>query len=424
VSKTGDILSRIFSLSALSFERRQKAYCCLVFFAFLFASVTSSFQQVVAADIEVVTKLRATEEYSDNIFYDVDDRMEDWITRVTPELAVRRKTEKSSVEISTRFPIIAYAENNDLDHVDQYYTLSGSASVTPLTSVFGNAEYAITSSNDRDVEETGITLDTNKRRRQTFGAGIDHTFSEKTAGSLSASFQDDLPDDPDAGHFQSYSVNSGLTHVLDWFEIPTVARFNAGYANYRYPTSETDTWYVNLGINRQINEKWEYTVDLGPRYTVTAYEVQRLETNPLRLVTETETDGTIGAKILVSLDYQGPSSRCNLTLSHDTSGSAGTSGTSNRSELKLDLSHRFSYNWRAGLNASYYLNTADREDFNRGNIDERRLWVRPRLNYMVNKDIHIELSYRFNRTQNRETGTVSRTNRVALQFTWQRDWME
>jgi hypothetical protein len=411
-------------LSALGLQLRppRPSHWVAAFLGFLI--VTGTAGPTYPADVEVTASLLAREEYSDNLFYSADDVLEDWITRVEPKLQLIRKTEKSSLEVSTRFPVYTYADNHELNHVDQYYDLAGSLQFTPLTSISASAGYSITSSNDRDVEETGITLDIEKRWRQTYSIAANHSFSERTSASFSASFLDDRPDDPNASHFQSYSANTGLTHVLNWFEIPTVARFNAGYANYRYPTSATDTWYVNLGFNRRIDEKWEYTMDLGPRYTVTAYETLRLLTNPLRLVTETESDGTLGARVLVNLSYKGAATQCNVTLSHDTAGSSGTSGTTNRSEVKLDLSHRFSYKWSGLLGVSYYLNTADREDFNRSDIDERRLWVRPAIHYRFNNDCRAEFMYVLNVNQDREAGSTGYTNRFVFLIRYQLSLLE
>ena len=127
----------------------------------------------------LVVSLGLAEEYNDNVFFDRNNEIDDFITTVTPGIELRRRYERTSASLKGMFDIVEYSDNSDLDNIDQRYDANLSQKLTERLSLSGKASYKRDSRADRDIEETGLTYGTDVRKRQQYDAGVGFILSIK-----------------------------------------------------------------------------------------------------------------------------------------------------------------------------------------------------------------------------------------------------
>ena len=123
--------------------------------SFSFASIDA------AADRrELDVFLGAREEYNDNIFFDSDDPVDDFITTISGGLKFLNQTERTDLYLSAIVDRLIYSDDKDLDATDQYYNGRFGYEFTPRFGATVDAAYSKDSRPDRDVAVSDLMLST------------------------------------------------------------------------------------------------------------------------------------------------------------------------------------------------------------------------------------------------------------------------
>src|SRR3990170_7274096 len=95
-----------------------------VVFLFLFLLILSV-KTTLAFEYTIEPSLSLSEEYNDNIFLDHTDRVDDFITYISPaiDLSVRSSTSELKIGYSPTFSF--YKSNNDLNETAHRFSLNG-----------------------------------------------------------------------------------------------------------------------------------------------------------------------------------------------------------------------------------------------------------------------------------------------------------
>src|ERR1039458_3162662 len=93
----------------------------LVAFVFICLLATPSFLH--AAENTFVPSIALSEEFNDNISLTTDSKRSDFITTVSPGLAINSKTERSGLGLLAGLNWLTYARNSDLSSAG--YSLQG-----------------------------------------------------------------------------------------------------------------------------------------------------------------------------------------------------------------------------------------------------------------------------------------------------------
>ena len=104
-----------------------------------------------AAEFKVIPSVALKGEYNDNVFFDEDDQISDYIGTVTPGLEIINRTERLDLNLNGHYRIIRYKDAGELDAED--YDGSGrlSYSLTPVLRLNAGALYDKSTQPDRDV---------------------------------------------------------------------------------------------------------------------------------------------------------------------------------------------------------------------------------------------------------------------------------
>ena len=73
-----------------------------------------TFQEAAADEIKVTPGIKARAAYNDNIFFLRDDALDDFVFTVTPEIDLRKRTERLNTSLRMDFPIYLYTDLDDL----------------------------------------------------------------------------------------------------------------------------------------------------------------------------------------------------------------------------------------------------------------------------------------------------------------------
>lgn len=216
--------------------RRLKKWIVILVIGNIFAFGAKAF----ADGDKLIVSLGLEEEYNDNIFFDYTDEIDDYITTLSPGIEFERENERTSASLKGLFNILMYSDNSELDDVDQLYTAKVSHKLTERLSLSGNGLYTRDSRSDRDVEETGLVLGTDIRKKHRYGAGVGYVVSEKSNVGLNYNYNREYfnQNDSDNTDYHSHDVNLLLRYDLSyWFPL-TTGRINTGYRRYYYPDSK------------------------------------------------------------------------------------------------------------------------------------------------------------------------------------------
>jgi hypothetical protein len=193
----------------------------------------------------------------------------------------------------------------------------------------------------------------------------------------------------------------------------TLLRATIDQNTYVFPDTKITSVTGMVGISHHFLESISLTLDVGHHFTSSTYEQAALA--DLADTTQ-RTHGIIGQ---FTLNYVSYTTRISLSGYHDVRTVSGISGTTARSSVRLDGTHRLSEKFSGGLSLEYYLNKADKGKLASQDIDKVTWRVQPQLLYAFNSDLAIEISYRYTRVEDILAKLVYEQHMGFLRLTWQ-----
>lgn len=360
-----------------------------------------------ADEFKVIPSVALKGEYNDNIFFTAKDEKDDYIGTISPGLEIIERTERLDLNLTGALDVIEYADNDELSAVDYDYKARLGYGLTPRLNVKTHALYAKSTQPDRDVVETGLVQDTQRRLRQLYGGGLEYTLTEKAAAALSYFYQDDDWDSDDPND-EDLTINSAdmlyTYNISRWFE-STIGRLNFGYANFDYETTETDYYFGTLGFLHHFSEIYSIQADAGTRYTDSEFD-------------NDQDDQNWGGRGSLGLIYNGEFTKVDLTASRDIMAASGRTGTVERTEFVFDARHRVLEKLWAGLSAGYYLNKSDADEFSSQEIDEATIRIRPNIFWEITQYLTLKTSYKYTYVDDDDDDKTRTRNLVFVELTF------
>ncbi len=331
----------------------------------------------------VIVSLGLKEEYNDNIFFDADDEEDDYITTISPGIELSRSHERTSASLKGVLDIGRYADNDELDDVDQLYKANLFHQLTDRFYFSGDASYKRDSRSDRDIDETGLTLGTDVRKKQHYGVDIGYVLSEKfTIGAAGTYGKEDF-DNSNEVDSDIYKVELQLKYNLsDWFPL-TTGHVTTSYARYEDDTMDVDYYNLLFGVERQLTEIFTFYADLGGRYSSSKFDYFY------------DDDNSFGAVVDVGCRYKGELTSGKAFFSHDLAAQSGSTGGTERTSFVVSMRRRFAEKLSGRLTGGYYLNKSSSGEYSYGETDETTIRISPSLSYRVTQNINLNASYKY-----------------------------
>lgn len=378
--------------------------------------------------------------YTDNVFFDINDYVSDYSTRISPGINGGWDKEDWALMFSGTAHFFRYLEYDELDAVDQLYSGQLDRQWGSRFSASLSASYLIDERRDRELSETGLLFGNDRRWRQSYGLGGQYQMSELTAMSLSYNLQ--MEDFDDETNYDSgiHTVQLLITRSLDSIWENSSGRFQASGRFYEYrreyqgtenllgdpvgvdveDRQNIDYYSMSLGIGYQWTEKLSLTVDLGARHSSNEQQVTHtFEPNVVGLteITDEEENTSIGYIALLEMNYKSEKGLFNILASHDLVPASGRGGTTERSTLRLGMERRLARQWFFDCSLRTYLNRSDESGVTSDN-DELTVEFHTGLRYAFNSQWSLGTYWRTYWLDDRQLHVDRKQNTMTLLLDW------
>jgi hypothetical protein len=378
-----------------------------------------------ADEFKLTPSVAVRQEYNSNIFFDSSNEKDDFITRVRPGLELIERTERIDLRLAGFVTPYVYWENDNLNAVDQDYSGRVDYKLTPLLSVGANAGVRVDHQPDRDIYTTGLAYGDNRRIQQRYGGNTSYMFTELMGASLAYDYTRENwrkgSSNTDLEDYDSHAVTLGLSRELGAAKGVTVGLLNFGWAHYNYDTSETDYYFGTVGVKHRLTEIFNFTADVGARYTDSSFDVEQLAVVPPgvpAVVTENESDSGWGGIGHLGVEYVGEKTRASLTASHDINAASGSQGVVQRTGLTFTGGHLLAEKLRLGAYAGAFRNKSGENEFSGEKIEEYSYSAGPSLRWEFYRDVTLEAGYSFTYLDDQEgdQGSVRHLGYVQIAY--------
>jgi hypothetical protein len=366
-----------------------------------------------AAQLIVTPSLSLQEEYNDNVFALTSGRRSDFLSTVSPALAVSDSTERSSVNLAGGVSQLLYLRNSGNNGLGYFGRGSGSYTLSPRSTL--SADLAGTRDSSASSIDPATNLVTSSRTlHQNYRLGELYRVSELVNSSLSLGFGRDDFDNPAYLSTRHYSANAEVSYDLQrYFPGLQLTQALSGSRDATH-LSQVDSLSAALGLSKSLNERWRVFLNGGGRFTHSR--------SRLGATAEWGTHDEAGWLGRMSLAYLDDRVSGNLTLSQDLTSASGRSGSTQRTGGSLSLNKKLTPRLSGNLGGSYARNWSGQDQFGGAAIDERYRNLTGSLRYEVfdtPSDLVLEGSYTYNNTDYHLLGTQMRQSIFMVRLTWQ-----
>jgi len=374
-----------------------------------------------ADEVKLTPSITVKEEYNDNILYAPSETYKDFFTMISAGLSFLQKTERLKVDLSGRADRRIYSRYSEFNATDQFYSGTGSYSMTERLGLTGKAGYSVDSRPDRDLEVTGLSFTGVERYRQTYGFGANYLLSEILLATFTYDYLNDKYDDARYSDMEAHIFNLGAVHDLNYFMQKTQARTNIVYSRYNIQNSRIDNYEWTVGLNRALDEKWNLLADGGLRYTTSRFTFTEAIRTPPFLLYRYEDNKEWGGAGQLALTYKSEKNSGEVKINHDIMPASGRSGTTERTAFLANITMRLTYDLQWGVSGGYFINKSRAGQYSVQRIDEESLWISPNVIYNHSRDVSIGLSYIHNRSHSYVAGTDTERNVFQIRYRMQHD---
>ena len=324
-----------------------------------------------AAELKLDRSISLGQEYNTNIRLTRLPHESVWLTRLTPALKLTSQTEIASLVASGRLNLNNYANDEDLNRVDQYYSVDGN--LRTERNLYGmSLGYTADSTLQTELEETGVVQNRLPRRSFVFRPSYTRLIDERTSLQMDYQFSTVRYSGGETvlNDFSNQTASVSGTH--QWTEQAQLSL--TGYLG-RYETDDgdvrADTYGLQGGLGYAFDETLTASIAAGYRQTQLEVEFLAFEgcgdgfllNTPFgpvclppgapvfaRRTRETDSNGTLFSASLNKKFYR-------ATLSANASRTLNPSGQGRLVEtdrLGFRFDHRFSERLAAALTVDGY----------------------------------------------------------------------
>jgi len=327
---------------------------------------------------------------------------------------VADRTELFEAGLSMRLDMLSYAENSDLNAVNQTYRGRLRWRASPLCSVAAEAGFLRDSNPALGAWSTGIVMSSVPWNRITSSASADCQLAEDTAGALSYGYGRGYYEDPADPDDESHDLSAGLVFDLGKYFTSVKGKLNAGYGRYDFRDSTVDTVSGSAGLSWALSEKMSLAIEGGLRNT-------RSEgTSAISGPWESDAWGWVAG---ASVNYTGQSYTGALSYSRDVTPAHGLGGAAERDTWSITAQKRFSEDFLVMFSAGYYaLESVSGPSASA--IDQRILQVSPALRYEFSRKAAIDASYEYVAVDYPSAGVEAEKQIISVRLRIFHDFLE
>lgn len=379
-----------------------------------------------ALDQEFVLSISLKQEYNDNIFYDVSDEKDDFITNPSIKLKTEKKTERFRGHVAGELEYFYYADLDELNTFDGNIDGAFRHALTERWGIGASAAYVDNSQRDRDTSDTGLLIN-GEQKKYSGGLTTDYQLNELTKADSNLSFQKEEIGDPDDEDNQSITASVQISHNYSGVLNNTVLFLRLMYQNYeseevvskaglfdQFTTTKTDydLYQSTVGMQWLMTEHTTCSFQLGANFIdqTTSTTLRYEYAGSLLSEGEASDYASWGGVAIGSISYNGLYNKISFNLSHGMS--AAQSGGVERSVMTCSYTRLFTDTMRATFTGNIYLNQG--EGGTQSDLDEFTSGIKSSLFYEIDKNLELSCSYQYRQVRDREENTTTEQNLVYV----------
>ena len=359
--------------------------------------------------LKLTPSVKFTQTYNDNVYFTVTDRKQDWISTLSPGMELASQSERMNAGLSVNFNGIYYADQHELNAVDQFYRGKLRYAITDRLALGTEAGYSQDSQANREIDTTGIVFPVAvNRENNNYGASGEWQATEKSLVALSYRYQNERYDKSTYTDSSSHAAAAGLIYLLSPV---TKGRLNFDYTKYRVTNATVNSYMGSIGVSRDVNKLWSVLVDVGANYTQTSFVVDGITS-----ATGEQTNTGWGPAGQITVAYKHESTNASFMMNKSVKPVSGAAGAVNRTSVGLDVRHKFTYELSGYLTANYFINKSDPGEFSNIVTDQNTIQVSLGPRYDFSRDMFLKASYTYARVDYKQTNTFADQHLVMLTF--------
>jgi len=347
-------------------------------------------------------------EYDDNVKFVPTDREDDFVFTISPAMEMIYASDLIDFQSDIIIDVLRYADNTDLDTVNQRYELKGDYRFQPRWSISGLISYVKDTTLDTELQETGRVADRSDRRRFDVDGGLNYQLTEVSELGLNYHFKDVEFESDLYTDYQSNSAAMFYSRKLK-DEVNTVG---AQLAYYYRDSDVSDLYEYNLLMN------WEHL--FSPQILVylsggVSYSVQDFKD-------ENRTEKNWRPTGHSYIRWRGETSRLifgyRRDIRTDTNGQA-----IDVDRIYCRARQSLTERWELGLTGSLYFSKDIDQSYNDGT---RFFDISPAIYYKLTENHALQLAYKYanEKDRDREDHQTADRNRIwlGLEFNFPKQW--
>jgi hypothetical protein len=386
----------------------------ILFFLFVPAHLFGASQKTITTSLSVGQK------YDDNINLQSADQHDDFISIIRASGSIDFKTEQTNIKGKVNLNIWRYADEDELNTLDQIYSLDANFLSSERLSLGIAGKYIKDTTLETELTETGVGLVRSVRKNYSFNPSATYAITERDTLSFSPFYTNSNYESDTYSDYWVSGAALNYKHLFKNERLALIARagynyvkIKPGYYEYDYYKSSSEghynTYQLYGGVKYLFSETLTMNFLLGVRYTDS--EMQR-ETYLLDdyLISKTEdSNKTFGW--LGDVNLSKTLSKGSLTVGAKREIlPSGLGELLEVDRLYIHFINKFTERLQGEIDASYYRGEG------LGGIRDYHTWnIIPALLYYLKEYLTLELNYSY--TSYREE-THSERNTVFLGITW------
>ena len=364
------------SLINVSFLRR-------LFVAGAFLSPAIYCHTVYAAEIKLSPSCELKEEFNDNVFLTAGNKKKDFITTITPGLALSRSSERLNIDLLAGFSWHDYARTAGVAATDYQYTGQLANKITQRDDLGLNVAYIRNTRPDTLNTTTGLPTISGSDTYQ-YSGNVRRLLDETTSASLSYSFNQEDYDNQASQSRRVHSTGLVYSKALDELMPRLKGTFNTNFSRSLYHDSNNDNYTISDGASRSINEQLSINLSAGGQYIHSTFVTPSKVSN-----------GSWGAIGSTTLNYTAEQGFGAFSFAHNFSAASGQVGAVQTTSFGLTLGRNLSDKATAQCAAAYNINQADSGQYSSQGVNDRVLNLTADFTYKISKYFDIGFQYAY-----------------------------
>ena len=376
---------------------------------FIFCLTNAAF----AGQVSLLSSLGVKEEYNDNVNFDRENEIDDYITTISPAFKLGYSTALFDINAETILDFLLYHYEPDLNEENQEYNLDAAYRMTERLTLSGDFSYIKDTTLDSELEDTGIVNVRENRRRYDSGGGMVYEISERYDLGCNYLFTKINYDEDDKVDYERQTIKLPFNYHLK--NQRDTLTFRPEYSFRDSDTSEVDNYKINVGWSHLFSETFTLKVFAGGRYTETSYDDDR------------DDNHNSGFNADIKLRKIGETNRSLIGYRRDLrTRASGTEIEVDKFYCRMDqlITERFG----VGFDGKLYFTREEDDDNDTNNNDEDSVYftVEPSLFYKITEQHLLRLAYAYAREDDdaRDNDQVKDRHKVwlSLSFNFPKQW--